>query len=115
MLSKTKLNKILKKVTQEVRVLLGDKLRSIILYGSYARGDADAESDIDIMVLTDADGTELKTLEEAVWSLAWDIGMDNNIVITAFVNNKDLFESRLHLSAYYRNVLNEGVKLYAVS
>ena len=31
--------------------LLGDMIFKIILYGSYARGDFDSESDIDIMML----------------------------------------------------------------
>ena len=38
---------------QAARESLGDKLDKVILYGSYARGDYDDESDIDIMVLAD--------------------------------------------------------------
>jgi uncharacterized protein len=32
---------------------LGEKLEKVILFGSYARGDYDEESDIDIMVIAD--------------------------------------------------------------
>ena len=35
-----------------VKKILGDDLKKIILYGSYARGDYSENSDIDIMVLT---------------------------------------------------------------
>jgi predicted nucleotidyltransferase len=31
--------------------VLGDRLRGLVLYGSYARGETTAESDLDVMVL----------------------------------------------------------------
>ena len=37
----TKLNKITQEVSRKVQALLGDRLRNVILYGSYARGDFD--------------------------------------------------------------------------
>ena len=86
----------------------------MILYGSYARGDYDSDSDIDIMILASINGNELRTIEKQISKIAWDIGYENNIVITTFVNNYDLFKSRLAISPFYRNVMNEGVQLYAV-
>jgi len=34
-----------------LQTMYGDRLRDVVLYGSYARGDYDDESDIDLMVL----------------------------------------------------------------
>jgi predicted nucleotidyltransferase len=49
---------------------LGDKLYKIILFGSYARGDNDNESDIDIMVLSETStAEELKAKEDLVWDI----------------------------------------------
>ncbi len=42
---------ILSDVTAGLREIFGEKLENVILYGSYARGDADEESDIDVMAL----------------------------------------------------------------
>ena len=35
----------------DVRSLFGEKLKSVIVYGSYARGDYNEHSDIDVMIL----------------------------------------------------------------
>jgi predicted nucleotidyltransferase len=39
---------ILNELIERVRPVFGDKLKKVILFGSYARGDYDAESDVDI-------------------------------------------------------------------
>lgn len=43
-----------------VKKILGDDLKKIILYGSYARGDYSENSDIDIMVLTTLTDSEIE-------------------------------------------------------
>jgi predicted nucleotidyltransferase len=37
-----------------LRMVYGDRLRGVYLFGSYARGEADAESDLDVLVVLDA-------------------------------------------------------------
>jgi predicted nucleotidyltransferase len=36
-----------------LRVIFGDRLRELRLFGSYARGEADEDSDVDVLVLVD--------------------------------------------------------------
>jgi len=45
--------KALEVFLEEIRDRLGDKVKEIIVFGSYARGDYDEESDIDIMIVGD--------------------------------------------------------------
>ena len=47
-----RIHDIVLKFSQQVKKLLGQKLDKVILYGSYARGDYNEHSDIDIMILT---------------------------------------------------------------
>lgn len=46
------LKEILSKIYTEVRRIIDNGVSDIILYGSYARGDFDNESDIDIAVVS---------------------------------------------------------------
>jgi len=48
-----KIKPILKEVKETLQQVYKDRLKGIILYGSYARGDATEESDIDLIVLLD--------------------------------------------------------------
>ena len=49
------MNPVIEPIVREfkaaLQVLYGDRLRDVVLYGSYVRGDYDDESDIDLMVL----------------------------------------------------------------
>ncbi|MBN8825572.1 MAG: nucleotidyltransferase domain-containing protein [Spirosoma sp.] len=52
---KTRINPVIEPIVREfktsLQTLYGDRLHDVVLYGSYARGDYDEESDIDLMVL----------------------------------------------------------------
>ncbi|MCL2604803.1 MAG: nucleotidyltransferase domain-containing protein [Defluviitaleaceae bacterium] len=95
--------------------IMGDKLRRIILYGSYARGDYKEYSDLDIMVLADFAENEFKSFEREIDKVASDIGLENDIIVSVMLNNESLFINRLPISPFYRNVLAEGVEIYAAA
>jgi len=104
-------------VTNELRrntqSLMGDKLRKMILYGSYARGDYKEYSDLDIMVLADVSESEKKEYQHRIYDMTSDIGLEHDIIVSMILNNENLFMSRLPVSPFYQNVLSEGVELYA--
>lgn len=89
------------------------KVKEIILYGSYAKGQEDEESDIDIMVLVNVDEKELRKFDEPINKMIGDISMKYMKVISFVDMSCEKFEKWSSVVPYYKNVSNEGVVLYA--
>ena len=52
---------LLTQYLSEVQKIYGSHLKRVILYGSYARGDYTADSDVDIMMLVDLSKEDFDT------------------------------------------------------
>ena len=84
-----------------------------MLYGSYARGDFNEGSDIDIMILTDLTDEEITEYRDKIVDIAYDIEWDNNfdIMLSPLLKNLDKFNYWLEALPFYMNVQKEGVIL----
>ncbi|MBR2587735.1 MAG: nucleotidyltransferase domain-containing protein [Bacilli bacterium] len=102
---------VINEFTKKVRELLGDRLKKIILYGSYARGDYNKKSDVDIMILTDLTFEEIEKYRDEISDIAFDIELDKGIVISPVLKNIDKFNARVDVIPFYTNVQKEGVAL----
>jgi len=75
----------------------------IILFGSVARGDANADSDIDLLVLWNGDEHEGW---RAMTGLAFDVMVDSGEYLSVKVMNAKTFSGE---SPFGQNVLREGI------
>ncbi len=79
----------------DLRRLYGDRLRQVLLFGSWARGDAHPESDIDLLVVldrVDSPWDELRSMEEILDRHS----VENETVVSALpVAEAALAESRI--------------------
>jgi len=105
------INNILDKFVNGIDGILGSRIKKIILYGSYARGDYNKHSDIDIMILTDLTDDEIIEYRTKVWDFAYDIELENDIILSILVKNIDKFNKRVNIIPFYMNVQKEGVVL----
>ena len=108
-----KINNIIQEFILEVNKILGNRVKKIILYGSYARGDFNKSSDIDIMILTDLADDEIYDYFVKISDLAYDIEYNNNfdITLSPLIKNIDKFNYWLEALPFYMNVQKEGVVL----
>lgn len=67
---------------------MGSKLTKVIVYGSYARGDYNLSSDVDVMILVKMSDNEIKKIENQVYDLAFDIEMDTGVDISPIIKNE---------------------------
>lgn len=102
---------IIDKFISEVKKILGKRINKIILYGSYARGDYNKDSDVDIMILTDLTDAEIVEYREKIWELSADIELDTGIIISPLLKNTEKFESWIEVLPFYMNVMKDGVVL----
>ena len=107
------LSEIMKRYVEDVHRIYGEKLKTVILYGSYARGDFRPDSDIDIMILVDLPDDEIRSRGHALSDLTFNYNFDNNLKIMPIVKNLEHFNKWLRAYPFYNNVKNEGVELYA--
>jgi len=85
----------------------GDKIDSIILFGSVARGEAKEDSDIDILVIWEGEEAEGW---RAMTGLAFDVLLDEE----EYISVKVLGLKDLQVKAknqFIKNVMKEGVKI----
>ena len=107
-----KIEHILNEIKQSIKSIFGSKLHKIILYGSYARGDHNEDSDIDIMVLADIDKSEIRAYTNSINEIAHDLSLEYNELVTIFLKDKQTFYQFIEILPYYKNVINEGVEIY---
>ena len=104
-------HEILMEFTKEVKNILGESLKKVILYGSYARGDYHKNSDMDIMILVSLDDAEISQVENQIYNLSFDFQMEYFVDISVIIKNETHFNFWLGAVPFYDNVKREGVIL----
>lgn len=87
-----------------------DPEATVILYGSFARGDHNENSDIDILILIDKDNLSREDKKRIKYPL-YDIEFETGRIISPLVVSRNDWESRHRITPFYDNVKKEGVML----
>lgn len=103
--------KVINDFIKEVKELLGNRLKKILLYGSYARGDYNKSSDIDIMLLTNLNEKEIEEYRDKISEIVFNIELEKEIYISPIIKNIDKYNERIKFIPFYINVQREGVEM----
>ncbi len=106
------MNKEIKKITKQVTQIITDGIqpRQIFLFGSYAKGTANPDSDLDFFIVTDLQKSKkIDVTQKARRLLLRKVFMPIDIIVcdtTEFENKKN------NHSTFEYMIANEGIKLY---
>jgi len=104
---------MLSELAELLHKVYGKHLKTVILYGSVARGTDTDDSDIDIMVLVNVDAEELRKYEERLSDVSTDISLKYLKVFSIIDISYQEYQTWRQISPFYRNVSKEGVVLYS--
>ncbi|MBM3333824.1 nucleotidyltransferase domain-containing protein [Candidatus Sumerlaeota bacterium] len=94
------------RVREELERIYGERLREVYLFGSWARGEGDEDSDVDIAVVLDQVPDYLAEIERTS-ELFCDLGLEADVLVSSvFISEDDFREGRY---ALHRAIQREGV------
>jgi predicted nucleotidyltransferase len=92
------------------RLALYDPGAKAILFGSRARGDAEPDSDWDLLVLTKKN--DIESLNRALLGdLLHHVEMPNDWIISLIVKNEDDWNNRYSVTPLFDTIQREGIEL----
>jgi predicted nucleotidyltransferase len=92
-----------------IRRRFPDSVLAVMLFGSKARGDADVDSDIDLLVLVDEESGELRS---QLWRIASDVSLEYYVLLSPRVFGQARWAEvrRLRLPLY-RAIVADAIPL----
>lgn len=102
-------HQLLAELKKKLNKIYGARLRKIILFGSYARSDADEESDIDLLIVLDQLKGSYDEIRKLVPLIA-DLNLKYGLLASCFPISYTDYEKRN--TPFLMNVSREGVVVY---
>lgn len=113
MCTQLQLTQIMHQLIQSVNELCSNRLTDAILFGSYARLEADDESDIDVMLLFDLPREELISYRRVLAQITGDLLYDYGVVVSPIMESKHFFDRNRASYPFFANIDKEGIRYAA--
>lgn len=103
-----KINKFLEEFKMELKTLYGKRLKNIILYGSWARGDATDESDVDLAIILEGEVVPFEEIDRLT-EIACDIDLKYEVLISLYPISEHYY---FHINTpFLINLREEGISI----
>ena len=99
---------ILSKIKKSVQAT--EPNATIILYGSFARGENRPDSDLDILILIDKEKIGWEE-EKKITNPLYDIELETSQVISPIIITKKDWEYKYYFTPLYANIKEDGITL----
>lgn len=103
---------VVQDVKKTITAALGDEVKEIILYGSFARQGQTKESDMDIVVLVDNHSANLMGVRRILAVIKVDLSLKYDLIISIIVKNHKQFIEYRDMVPFYSTLYREGVEIY---
>ena len=103
------IDQIINEFSRELKKVYNNQLVKIILYGSYARGDFNSDSDIDLLVVLKVMETPGKEIDRMI-DIVSEINLKYNVLISVFPVSYS--EYKVINSPLLVNVRREGIEAW---
>lgn len=101
---------ILRKATEQYNLLFPGTLQDSFLYGSYARGDYNSDSDVDILFSADIQPEDISKYRDGLAEIASELSLDHDITVSLTLKPAEQFNKYSDALPFYRNVKREGIR-----
>ena len=106
--SLTSIKTILNELKRELQALYGDRLVKLILFGSHARGEANPDSDIDLLAVLKSPVSQVQEISY-MSELCVKILLDYNELVSIIPMSEDRFNAKT--VSLLRNIQREEIEL----
>ncbi len=100
---------VVNSLKKDLHHYFGNRVSRIFLYGSYARGDYNENSDVDIMVLLN--DSPAWTDEKFVSGLSFEYMYNQNVLFSIMLQRGKQFDDVIGFYPFYQNIAHEGILL----
>ena len=101
---------ILSEVYQRCHSVFSSRLREAYLYGSYARGDFDKGSDVDMLLTVDLEPADISRYRNQIAAISSDLSLEHDVTVSITVKSFEQFHRYSSVLPFYKNVLTEGIR-----
>ena len=113
MVEHNQMNQIIAELCRGISAIFPEDRLEPILFGSYARGDAEEATDIDVLVLVDAPQDVIHHREWEIGNIAGELLVDYGVLVSPIIENRDYYHRNVELLPFFRNIQREGVRMNA--
>ena len=103
----TQIRDVVAELRQGLQSLYGKRFRDLLLYGSYARGEADEGSDVDLLLLLEGPVETVKEIVR-VQPVKWPLSLAADLVLSVMPVSVEAYQKAE--TSFIRNVRKDAVK-----